>query len=236
MITNAKNVIASFLFKLSFSGCVTNANCPGGYTCQDHICEYPPGKVLIESITVRTKTGCSDCSKEGVTLSLLGEKNGNYLNGVPCATRTLDHSGSTDYDGSNGSAARFDGTLGGAENDAERTMMGGCYQVGPIYTLSGNFQRSSYKSTIICIHENVPYQNADIPSQAPLNAQVNGGTMVWQGAGTWAPLDICIDWMSDNFAWQCSTTLTSANSWDLVNCHDLTPMTKCDNLTMSYMV
>merc|ERR1711971_261479 len=98
--------------------------------------------------------------------------------------------------GSNGSAARFDGTLGGAENDAERTMMGDCYQ-------------------------------------APLNAQLNGGTMVWQGAGTWAPLDICIDWMCDNFAWQCSTTLTSANSWDLVNCHDLTPMTKCDNLTMS---
>ena len=136
MITNAKNVIASFLFKLSFSGCVTNANCPGGYTCQDHICEYPPGKVLIESITVRTKTGCSDCSKEGVTLSLLGEKNGHYLDGVPCATRTLDHSGSTDYDGSNGSSARFDGTLGGTENDAERTMMGGCYQVSSIHILS----------------------------------------------------------------------------------------------------
>merc|ERR1712130_66688 len=58
-----------------------------------------------------------------------------------------------DYDGSNGSFARFDGTLGGAENDAERTMMGGCYQ-------------------------------------APLNAQLNGGTMVWQGTGSWAPKDI----------------------------------------------
>ena len=135
----SENVIAraikQCILKTSFfSGCVTDKNCPGGYTCQDHICEYPPGKVLIESITVRTKTGCSDCSKEGVTLSLLGEKNGHYLDGVPCSTRTLDHSGTTDYDGSNGSRARFDGTLGGAENDAERTMMGGCYQVGPIYT------------------------------------------------------------------------------------------------------
>ena len=55
-----------------------------------------------------------------MTLSLLGEKNGHYLDGVPCATRTLDHSGSTDYDGSNGSSARFDGTLGGNENDAEK--------------------------------------------------------------------------------------------------------------------
>ena len=125
-----------------FSGCVTDANCPGGYTCQDHICEYPPGKVLIESITVRTKTGCSDCSKEGVTLSLLGEKNSHYLDGVPCSTRTLDHSGTTDYDGSNGSSARFDGTLGGTENDAERTMMGGCYQVGSNNTTSVSFKQT----------------------------------------------------------------------------------------------
>jgi len=132
-------------------------------------------------------------------LSLRGEKNANAVDGVPCSTKTLDHSGTTDYDGSNGSAARFDGTLNGAENDAERTMMGGCYQ-------------------------------------APLNAQLFGGTMVWQGSQGWAPRDICVDWMSDNFAWQCSTTSTGANSWDLVNCHDLTPLTKCDNLTMTYMV
>jgi len=176
-------------------GCVTDANCPGGYTCQDHICHYPPGKVLIESISIRTQTGCSDCSKEGVTLSLLGEKNGQYPNGVPCATRTLDHAGSTDFDGGK---ARFDGTLGGAEDDAEKSMMGGCYQ-------------------------------------APLNAQLAGGTMTWQGAEGWAPKDICVDWMSDNFAWQCSTTNTGKNSWDLVNCHDLTPWTKCTNLTLSYM-
>ena len=59
-------------------------------------------------------------------MSLLGEKNGQYPNGVPCATRTLDHAGSTDFDGGK---ARFDGTLGGAEDDAEKSMMGGCYQV-----------------------------------------------------------------------------------------------------------
>ena len=116
----------SLYFHPPIKGCVTDANCPGGYTCQDHICHYPPGKVLIESISIRTQTGCSDCSKEGVTLSLLGEKNGQYPNGVPCATRTLDHAGSTDFDGGK---ARFDGTLGGAEDDAEKSMMGGCYQV-----------------------------------------------------------------------------------------------------------
>ena len=119
-------IILFSLSSLSNLGCVTDANCPGGYTCQDHICHYPPGKVLIESISIRTQTGCSDCSKEGVTLSLLGEKNGQYPNGVPCATRTLDHAGSTDFDGGK---ARFDGTLGGAEDDAEKSMMGGCYQV-----------------------------------------------------------------------------------------------------------
>merc|ERR1712018_722655 len=70
--------------------------------------------------------------------------------------------------------------------------------------------------------------------QAPLNAQVNGGTMVWQGTGTWTPRDICVDWMSDNFAWQCTTTPVGASgkSWDLVDCHDLTPFTKCSDLTM----
>merc|ERR1712037_1025256 len=74
--------------------------------------------------------------------------------------------------------------------------------------------------------------------QAPLNAQLNGGTMVWQGAGAWTPRDICVDWMSDNFAWQCTTTPVGAGgkSWDLVDCHDLTPFTKCSNLTMTYML
>merc|ERR1711953_640056 len=90
------------------------------------------------------------------------------------------------------------GTLNGAENDAERTMMGGCYQ-------------------------------------APLNAQLEGGTMEWQGTQGWAPLDICVDWLSNNFAWQCSTSATDdTRRWNLVNCHDLRPAGKCDNLTMSY--
>ena len=111
-------------------GCVTDSNCPAGYTCQgDHLCQAPAGRVLIESITVSTKTGCTDCSKEGVTLTLLGEKNGNFEHGVPCSTRTLDHASTIDYDGSNGSKARFDGTLNGATDDQEKGMMGGCYGV-----------------------------------------------------------------------------------------------------------
>ena len=105
-------------------------NCPSGYTCDsNHMCNYPPGKVLIDSITVRTKTGCTDCSKEGVTLSLLGEKNGNYLNGVPCSTKTLDHDATIDYDGAAGGRSRYDGTISGVEDDGEKNMMAGCYMV-----------------------------------------------------------------------------------------------------------
>merc|ERR1711997_1142293 len=68
-------------------GCVTDANCPSSYACEDHICKPPQGKVLIQSITVMTRTGCSDCSKEGVTLSLLGEKSANAPDGVPYSPR-----------------------------------------------------------------------------------------------------------------------------------------------------
>ena len=120
----------------TFLGCASDANCPNGNICVDHICENPHlHKVLIESITVRTRAGCSDCF-EGVTLTLLGEeREGQFEHGVPCATKILDHSETTDYDGSSGSSARFDGTLGGAENGFERLMMGGCYQVFPSYTL-----------------------------------------------------------------------------------------------------
>jgi len=174
-------------------GCIEDSNCPSGYTCNtaDHMCHAPPGKVLVESITVRTKTGCTDCSEEGVSLSLLGEKNGNYLDGVPCSTKILDHAATTDYDGSNGSWARFDGTLNGAPDDDEKDMMGGCYE-------------------------------------APLNGQLHGGTLVWQGEGPWQPLSICVDWQSSNFAFQCSVTSAGAKAWNLVNCHDLTPKTKCN--------
>ena len=182
-----------------------DSNCPAGYTCQgDHLCQAPAGRVLIESITVSTKTGCTDCSKEGVTLTLLGEKNGNFEHGVPCSTRTLDHASTIDYDGSNGSKARFDGTLNGATDDQEKGMMGGCYGVSrlPIYK-----------------HKKIP--------QGPLNAQVNGGTMTWQGAKGWSPLSVCVDWQSLNFAHKCTVTSTGVNTWNLVNCHDLTPKVKC---------
>jgi len=174
-------------------GCVKDSNCPSGYTCDtaEHLCQAPQGKVLIESITVNTKTGCADCSSEGVTLSILGEKNGNYLDGVPCSTKILDHAASVDYDGSNGSWARFDGKVNGAVDKAEKEMMGGCYE-------------------------------------APLNAQMNGGTVVWQGADGWEPASVCVDWQSSNFAYECSVTKTGQNTWNLVNCHDLTPKTKCN--------
>ena len=111
---------------------MSSDNCPSGYTCDidAHLCQAPAGKVLVDSITVHTQTGCTaPCSNEGVTVTLLGKKDANFPEGLPCATNRLDHAATTDYDGSNGSKARFDGTLGGAEDENEKNMMGGCYSV-----------------------------------------------------------------------------------------------------------
>ena len=93
-----------------------------------HQCKAPPGKVLVESIKVFT-SGCTGCSasNEGVTVELLGEKNANFFDGVPCSTRVLDHKATTDF-ASSGSAV-FDGKKNGHEDEGERTMMGTCYEV-----------------------------------------------------------------------------------------------------------
>ena len=64
-------------------------------------------------------------------------------------------------------------------------------------------------------------------SQAPLNAQLQGGELQWTGTGTWAPASVCVDWLSSNMAWTCDTRATSATSWDLVSCRERTPRQKC---------
>merc|ERR1719370_2328169 len=98
-------------------GCLEDGNCPQGYTCSDgdHMCRSPPGSVLLKSITITTKTPCSDCSDEGVTLSLFGKQNADFPNGVPCTANNLNNDGITDYDGG---AARFD----------DLDTMGGCFE------------------------------------------------------------------------------------------------------------
>jgi len=167
-------------------GCLDSSNCPASYTCNNHICEASPGSVLINSITVKTKScdGC-DASNEGISLTLLGQQTVGFVDGLPCTASNLDHSAITDFAGGD---ARF----GGA---ADEETMGGCYE-------------------------------------APLNGELReGGVLSWKGAGTWAPAEVrsvCVDWSSDTkFAWSCDAT-PYGDHWNLVNCHNLVPKTKCD--------
>ena len=64
--------------------------------------------------------------------------------------------------------------------------------------------------------------------QAPLNAQLVGGNMTWAGdQNDWNPLDICVDWKSDNFAWLCYIYTTGRSAWNFADCHDLLPYQSC---------
>jgi len=105
-------------------GCLGDASCPHGYTCQDHKCTAQAGKTLLDSITIKTSS-CTGCTSEGVTAVLKGEKVPGFPDGVPCATNTLDRDGSTEF--GDGGEARFDGTLNGGQDDDEEFMIGGCF-------------------------------------------------------------------------------------------------------------
>jgi len=105
-------------------GCQDDTNCPTSFHCENHKCAAAPGKVLIDSITIKTST-CDGCTSEGVTAVLKGEPVVGYPYGVPCATNVLDRAGSTEF--GSGASARFDGQLNGAQNDEEEAMIGGCF-------------------------------------------------------------------------------------------------------------
>eukprot|EP00092_Neocalanus_flemingeri_P020908 GFUD01022651.1.p1 GENE.GFUD01022651.1~~GFUD01022651.1.p1 ORF type:complete len:324 (+),score=96.56 GFUD01022651.1:35-1006(+) len=106
-------------------GCLADGNCPHGYTCQEHKCNAQAGKTLVHSITIKTGS-CTGCTSEGLTAVLLGERVPGFPDGIPCATNTLDHAGVTEF--GDGGSARFDGTLNGAQNDEEESMIGGCFK------------------------------------------------------------------------------------------------------------
>ena len=58
--------------------------------------------------------------------------------------------------------------------------------------------------------------------QAPLNAQLVGGDLTWEGnLSDWKPYDVCVDWESNNFAWVCSFIPTGRNKWSFTNCTDI---------------
>ena len=92
-----------------------------------HECTAKPGKVLVDSIKIYTES-CDGCSAadEGVVVHLLGEKNGEHLDGVPCHTNRMDHAGSTDF---GPGSTEFNGRINGQEDQTEKNMMGGCYEV-----------------------------------------------------------------------------------------------------------
>jgi hypothetical protein len=107
-------------------GCLENANCPSGFTCQSHKCTASAGQVLIDSITIKTSE-CNGCTTEGVTAVLKGESVVGFPYGIPCATNKLDRDGTTEF--GPGGSARFDGKLNGSQNDDEESMIGGCFHV-----------------------------------------------------------------------------------------------------------
>jgi len=69
--------------------------------------------------------------------------------------------------------------------------------------------------------------------ESPLNGELKGGQITWSKPGTWAPIReraVCVDWNSDTkFAWSCDAT-PLGDHWNLVNCHDLVPKTKCKDV------
>ena len=125
------------------AGCHRIKDCPSGYGCNKtiHKCRATPGKVPLKSINLRTREGCTNCTVEGVTVHLLGEKNANYTDGIPCDTRILDHTGENDFGGGFKSLASFNGTYAdGSLNPEEKNMMDSCYEVSHkinfmVYTL-----------------------------------------------------------------------------------------------------
>jgi len=78
-------------------GCNLSSDCRSGYFCgENHKCVAPPGKVLVREIKLYT-TECSGCTREGSIVFLLGERNSEYPNGVPCQTRILDIQDTMEY-------------------------------------------------------------------------------------------------------------------------------------------
>jgi len=180
-------------------GCGSDDQCPSGYHCTDHLCRGDSGKVPLRSISLQTAVGCTNCTVEGVVVSLLGEKNSLYPDGVPCTTSVLDHLDTVDF-AVNYTRVTFDGTLGGEEDEYERNMMGSCYQ-------------------------------------APLNGQLSGGTLSWVGnPDDWVAGGVCVDWVSDNFAWWCEVEWSGPDHWTLTACASLSPVVTCHSWRLKIFV
>lgn len=108
-------------------GCQYDVQCPPSYQCLSGVCRSSPGKVLVQSINIKTSE-CEDCQEEeaGVRLSLRGEVIGEFINGIPCWTNLLTHLDTTTF--RSGQVASFDGREEEEEDREERERLGACYK------------------------------------------------------------------------------------------------------------
>ena len=110
------------------AGCLADVNCPQSYECLSGVCRSSPGKVLLQSVNIKTEQ-CEGCEGRGagVRLSLRGEFIGEFINGTPCSTNLLHHEDSvTTF--LTGQVATWTGMLEGEEEQEEQEKLGACYK------------------------------------------------------------------------------------------------------------
>ena len=113
---------------LCSAGCLEDVNCPQSYQCLSGVCRSSPGKVLVQSINIKTGQ-CRGCEGRGagVRLSLRGEFIGEFINGTPCSTNLLHHEEeATTW--LEGHVATWTGMVEGEEQEQEQVKLGACYK------------------------------------------------------------------------------------------------------------
>ena len=110
------------------AGCLEDVNCPQSYQCLAGVCRSSPGKVLVQSINIKTEQ-CQGCEGRGagVRLSLRGEFIGEFINGTPCSTNLLHHEDSATT-WLEGKVATWTGMVEGEEQEQEQVKLGACYK------------------------------------------------------------------------------------------------------------
>merc|ERR1711962_413038 len=125
------------------SACQDDTSCAPGYICEQGECKARPGKVLLNSITIRTED-CTDCTQEGVILTLFGERVIGLPEGVPCTTELLDHTDTRDFQ--KGQTAVWD--------ESSPTQLGGCYEA-PLNAMLRDGGKLEWKGTGIWTPQSV---------------------------------------------------------------------------------
>ena len=122
-----------------------------------------------------------------------------------CQTGILDHANDFDF---SGGRKVFDGRKDdGQKDENEISMLGSCYEVK-------EYPRILFQA-----------------SQAPLNAQLEGGLILWESSGTWKPHPrngVCVSWRHlQSLAVACDIVRVGVGephfpqTWKLVDCGQL---------------